>query len=138
MDIGIILDSSRTVGWSNYETLKRSIAKLTDYFHLSQEGTHFGFIHYNEDAMLDFDFADASLYNPEALKERIMDVKYDPGLTRTDKAIKMADEKLFTDRGGARKDVPKVLIVITDGKTNEGSMPYPSVLAPLKVMLFAL
>ena len=136
MDVGIILDSSRTVGWNNFEALKRAVAKLTDNFHVSNEGTHFGFIHYNEDATLDFDFTDSSVHNPEALKEKIMDIKYDPGLTRTDKAIKMADERLFTDRGGARKDVPKFLVVITDGKTNEGSASYPSVLAPLKVTLF--
>ena len=133
MDIGIILDSSRTVGWNNFDTLKRSLVKLTEYFHVSKKGTHFGLIHYNENATLDFDFTDASLHNIEALKERIMDVDYDPGLTRTDKAIKMANEKLFTDRGGARKNVPKLLVVVTDGKTSEGSAPYPSVLAPLKV-----
>lgn len=135
MDIGIILDSSRTVGWNNFETLKRTLAKFTDYFHVSEEGTHFGFIHYKEDAMLDFDFADSSLYNPKALKEKILEIKYDPGLRRTDRAIEMANERLFTGRGGARKDVQKFLIVITNGKSSEGSSPYPSLLAPLKVIL---
>lgn len=135
MDVGIILDSSRTVGRYNFEILKRALAKFTDYFHVSKEGTHFGFIHYNENASLDFDFADSSLYNSGALKEKIMDIKYDPGLTRTDKALRLADERLFTDRGGVRKDVPKFLIVITDGKTSEGSLPYINFTAPLKVAL---
>lgn len=133
MDIGVIVDSSRSVGWKNYETLKRALTKLTDYFDVSKDGTHFGFIHYNQDATLDFDFSDTSLYSPEALKEKIMEIKYDPGLTRTDKAIKMANDRLFTDKGGARKDVPKFLVVLTDGTTGEDSMPYQTVLAPLKV-----
>ena len=133
MDIGVIVDSSRSVGWKNYETVKRSLAKLTDYFDVSEEGTHFGFIHYNQDATLDFDFAETSLHNPEALKEKIMKIKYEPDRTRTDKAIKMANDRLFTDSGGARKDVPKFLIVLTDGTTSEDSMPYQTVLAPLKV-----
>jgi len=133
MDIGVIVDSSRSVGWKNYETVKRSLAKLTEYFDVSKDGTHFGFIHYNEDAILGFDFSDTSLHNPEALREKIMNMKYDPGRTRTDKAIKMANERLFTERGGARQGVPKFLIVLTDGSTSEGSLPYATVLAPLKV-----
>ena len=133
MDIGVIVDSSRSVGWKNYETVKRSLAKLTDYFDVSEDGTHFGFIHYNQDATLDFDFAETSLHNPETLKEKIMKIKYEPDRTRTDKAIKMANDRLFTDSGGARKDVPKFLIVLTDGTTSEDSMPYRTVLAPLKV-----
>ena len=136
MDIAIILDSSRTVGWNNFESLKRSLAKLVDYFHVSQEGTHFGVIRYNQNATLDVDFSDTSLHNPEILKERIMDLEYDPGLTRTDKAIELADEMLFSDRGGVRKDVPKLMVVVTDGRTGEGSTPYSSVLAPLKVTFY--
>lgn len=133
MDIGVIVDSSRSVGWKNYETVKRSLAKLTDYFDVSKDGTHFGFIHYNQDAILDFDFSDTSLHNPEALKEKIMEMKYDQGRTRTDEAIKMANERLFTERGGARQGVPKFLIVLTDGSTMDDSTPYATVLAPLKV-----
>lgn len=133
MDIGVIVDSSRSVGWKNYETVKRSLTKLTDYFDVSKDGTHFGFIHYNQDAILDFDFSDTSLHNTEALKEKIMEMKYDQGRTRTDKAIKMANERLFTERGGARQGVPKFLIVLTDGSTMEDSTPYATVLAPLKV-----
>ena len=135
MDIGVVLDSSRSVGRTNYETLKRSLAKLTDYFHVSKDGTHFGFIHYNQDSVVDFDFADSAFHNPQALKEKILEIKYDPGRTRTDKAIKMANERLFTERSGARKDVPKFLIVLTDGKTSEDSAAYSTVLAPLKVKI---
>lgn len=133
MDIGVVLDSSRSVGWENYETLKRSLAKLIDYFHVSKDGTHFGFLHYNQDAILDFDFANSASQNPQALKEKILEINYDPGRTRTDKAIKMANERLFTEEGGAREGVPKLLIVLTDGKTSDDSAPYTTVLAPLKV-----
>ena len=133
MDIGVIVDLSRSVGWKNYETVKRSLAKLTEYFDVSKDGTHFGFIHSNKYTILDFDFSDTSLHNSEALTEKIMGMKYIPGRTRIDKAIKMANERLFTKSGGARQGVPKFLIVLTDGSTSEGFMPYATVLAPLKV-----
>ena len=135
MDIAIIMDSSRTVGWNNFETLKVALAKFTDYFDVSEEGTHFGLISFKQDPVLDFDFANSSFYNPLLLKQKIVDRKYDPGLTRMDKALTLANTKLFTDRGGARKDVPKFLIVVTNGKSSEGSQPFSGVLESLKVSL---
>ena len=36
--------------------------------------------------------------------------------TRTDLALKMADDELFTKAGGDRPDKPNVMIVLTDGK----------------------
>ena len=45
----------------------------------------------------------------------------------------MANSGLFSSGGGDRADKPNVLVVITDGKTNSGSKPYSSVLAPLIV-----
>ena len=62
-----------------------------------------------------------------------MDITYSGGWTRTDKALEMAAQKLFTDAGGDRKDKPNILLVLTDGKTNRGSKPYPEVLRPLQV-----
>ena len=49
------------------------------------------------------------------------------------RALEMAANKLFTVAGGDRNDKPNILIVLTDGKTNRGSKPYPEVLQPLQV-----
>mgnify|MGYP001793611145 CR=1 FL=1 len=55
--------------------------------------------------------------------------------TRTDNALALANEKLFTKDGGDRSTARNILIVITDGKTNPvKSKPYEQVLAPLKVL----
>ena len=62
-----------------------------------------------------------------------MEISYPGRWTRTDKALEMAANKLFTVAGGDRNDKPNILIVLTDGKTNRGSKPYPEVLQPLQV-----
>ena len=67
------------------------------------------------------------------LKKRVMEISYPGRWTRTDKALEMAANKLFTVAGGDRNDKPNILIVLTDGKTNRGSKPYPEVLQPLQV-----
>ena len=57
--------------------------------------------------------------------------------TRTDKALALANTALFTKEGGDRRNGVNILIVITDGKTNPiHSVPYETVLAPLRVGFF--
>ena len=62
-----------------------------------------------------------------------MAIRYPGGWTRTDRALEMAAQKLFTVAGGDRKDKRNVLVVFTDGKTNRGSKSYMEVLRPLQV-----
>ena len=59
-------------------------------------------------------------------------MKYLSQGTRTDRALKEANE-MFTAAKGHRLKAHKVLIVITDGKTDANSAPYFQVLRPLKV-----
>ena len=62
-----------------------------------------------------------------------MAIRYPGGWTRTDRALEMAAQKLFTVAGGDREDKRNVLVVFTDGKTNRGSKSYMEVLRPLQV-----
>jgi len=55
------------------------------------------------------------------------------GKTRKDLALKMVEEKIFCDTCGARENVTKVVIVITDGKSNMGSVPMQEAIYGLKV-----
>ena len=56
------------------------------------------------------------------------------GGTRTDRALELAAEEFFGwDNSGDRPDKPNVLLVLTDGDTNEGSKPFSQVIPPLNV-----
>ena len=57
--------------------------------------------------------------------------RYNGGMTRTNKALEEANTCFFSER--VRRNKPQVLIVMTDGKINQGSKPYSVVLAPLRV-----
>ena len=69
MDIGIILDSSRSIRRQNYESIKKSLARLVEYFDVSESGTHFGLLHYNQHPTLDFNFKESSLYDVTRLEQ---------------------------------------------------------------------
>jgi len=124
LEIGVILDGSSSVRSSNYRKVKTFFQNLTDEFIVSQDGVHFGAIRFSWRTHLEFKIGDQRYWNPEALKERISKIRYPYGGTRTDLALKMAEEELFCAECGIRGDgVPKVLIVITDGKSSIGSIP---------------
>ena len=85
-------------------------------FHPSPEEDHFGLITFNKRAELAFTFADSKYHDKEALVKRIADEPIRLRLhTRTDLALKLALDSLFTKAGGDRPDKPNVMIVLTDG-----------------------
>ena len=58
-----------------------------------------------------------SILEKDALSKKIAEEPIKLELkTRTDLALKMADDELFIKAGGDRPDKPNVMIVLTDGK----------------------
>ena len=129
----MIMDRSGSVGAANFEKAKQFIISLVHKLQISSHGTRIGIIPYHSDAQVAVKFADVAHQSPDAMTRLIKGIPYTSGMTRTDKAIEMADSQLFSNAGGLRSDKPNVLIVMTDGKTNSGSRPYSAVLVPLKV-----
>ena len=133
MDIGVIMDRSGSVGKDNFEKAKQFVISLVHKLQISSHGTRIGVIPYHSDAQVAVKFADVAHQTPGAMTTLIEGIPYTSGMTRTDVAIELANDQLFTKAGGLRSDKPNVLIVMTDGHTNAGSKPYKTVLAPLKV-----
>ena len=93
------------------------LGELVEKFHPAPEADHFGFITFHNKANLVFNFADSQYHDKNALLEKIASEPIKLELqTRTDLALKMADDELFTKAGGDRPDKPNVMIVLTDGK----------------------
>lgn len=137
MDVGIDIDSSSSVRRQNYEKVKAFLIQLVDKMHISHRMTHVAVIHYNHKAYLDWDFKSDRAQNAVALKKAILNLKYQPGGTRTDIAMDKSMEEMFKVDHGQRPDVPHVLFVLTDGKTSSRSKPYKKVLKAYKVNMYS-
>ena len=134
LDVGIILDSSGSVGIGNYDIAKNFLIDLVDKMHVANGKTHVGVIHYSSISYLDWNFESDIAKDATALKKAIQKLPYQSGWTRTDRALEMAAEMMFKPEKGDRTDVPNVLVVITDGRTSPGSKKYEDVLKPLVVI----
>lgn len=133
LDIGVIMDRSGSVGSKNFDQAKDFVISLVHKLQISSHGTRIGIIPYHSNAQVSVRFSDVQHQTPDAMTKLIQGIQYTSGNTRTDIAIELANSQLFSSVGGMRSYTPKVLIVMTDGKTNHGSKAYKIVLEPLKV-----
>ena len=109
------------------------LSDLVGHLSVSPQGTHVGAIVYNSVATIEFNLAKSEYHSLSKLQEAIKGLKYTGGGTRTDLALKMAADQIFSTADGDRADAANVLVILTDGKTNSRSAPYVDVLKPLQV-----
>ncbi|KAK2570892.1 Mucin-like protein [Acropora cervicornis] len=132
IDLGFIVDRSRSVRTHNYITMKRALATFIDKFNVTPETTHVSMIFYAKEATLLFNLTDVQFQSNKAIKKKInslSDRLY--GGTRTDLALMKAHDHMF-QRVHDRPKRPNVLLVFTDGNTAAESAPYSETVPPLE------
>ncbi|CAH3032611.1 unnamed protein product, partial [Porites lobata] len=134
LDVGVIIDSSNSIKPYDYAKARRFLQSLARRLQVSEAGSHMALILYSWEAHTYhrlFKFTDTQ--NINNLLQKIGKLPHIRGGTRTDRALELAAEDFFGwQETGDRPDVPNVLLVLTDGNTNEGSKPFSQVLTPLE------
>ena len=130
--MGLIIDGSSSVVIEFTKGLE-ILSDLVGHLSVSPQGTHVGAIVYSSTATLQFNLAKSEYHTLSKLQEAIKAIPHPGGGTRTDLAIELAANEIFSPAGGDRADAENVLIVMTDGNTNSGSRAYRDVLKPLQV-----
>jgi len=115
--VGIVLDKSKSVTNPNLVKVIKFLGKLILEFHPAPDGDHFGFITFHNKTNMVFNFANSQYHDKDALLAKIANESIKLEIkTRTDLALIMARDELFSQVGGDRPDKPNVMIVLTDGK----------------------
>ncbi|KAK3717080.1 hypothetical protein QZH41_009449, partial [Actinostola sp. cb2023] len=127
VDIGILMDESGSVNAEDWKREKDFVSDLTGHFKLGRDAAQFGVISFSTNAHLDIPLNGNS--NSASFKRVVNNLKQARGWTYTARALNLAYTQLFSSAQGARHNVAKVLIVITDGKTTSGTN---SLKAPVK------
>ena len=106
MDIALIIDSSGSIGRTNWERVKRFVKSLVSKLDVSSPGTHVAAIAYSTNPVVEMRF-----WNTQSTDEvnRMIDrMTWQRGYTYTDKALQLADSDIFQIANGMRPNVPKV------------------------------
>ncbi|XP_029359212.1 collagen alpha-1(XIV) chain-like isoform X2 [Echeneis naucrates] len=117
-DLAFLVDGSWSIGDDNFMKITRFLYSTMGSLDLiGPDGTQVAIAQFSDDARTEFQLS--SHGNKEALLEAIQSIRYKGGNTKTGRAIKHVKESIFTPEGGARRGVPKVLVVLTDGRSQD-------------------
>ncbi|XP_041420606.1 collagen alpha-1(XII) chain isoform X2 [Xenopus laevis] len=117
-DIVFLIDSSWSIGDDNYNKVRQFIFNTIGAFDvINPSGIQVSFVQFSDDAQTEFKlntYADKA----QALGA-LANIRYKGGNTKTGKALKFVHEKVMTFENGMRRSVPKVLVVVTDGRSQD-------------------
>ncbi|XP_029308193.1 collagen alpha-1(XIV) chain [Cottoperca gobio] len=117
-DLAFLVDGSWSIGDDNFMKITRFLYSTMGSLDLiGPDGTQVAIAQFSDDARTEFQLS--SHGNKEELLEAIQSIRYKGGNTKTGRAIKHVKESIFTPEGGARRGVPKVLVVLTDGRSQD-------------------
>ncbi|XP_034018402.1 collagen alpha-1(XII) chain isoform X2 [Thalassophryne amazonica] len=117
-DLLFLVDGSWSVGRQNFKFIRNFIAATAGAFQIGEDKTRVGVFQYSTDTRTEFNL-NKHLTRPALLKA-ISSLPYKGGNTMTGDALDYLLKNTLTEATGARSEFPKVLVIITDGKSQDG------------------
>nr|KAG5688509.1 hypothetical protein BaRGS_011654 [Batillaria attramentaria] len=124
-DVVFMLDGSGSVGSANFQHLINYVKTFSSQLPVSQNGVHIGVQQFSNRPTTEFGL---SMYtdswhifyphNRASLLRGIDNIQYMGGGTNTDTALNAMRTQMFSQQMGARPGVPRVAVVITDGRSS--------------------
>ena len=112
-DVGFIVDSSGSVT-NEYGKEKDFVSQMIQQLQLSSNGTHSALVLFSDSAALKIKFSDYQ--NVRDFQRAVQELPLMGSTTRIDKALKLAYNDMFNAANGMRPNVPKILVLLTDGE----------------------
>jgi len=120
-DVIIVLDTSISVGWSDFDHMKSFLTTLTEHvidnINVDSGRIPVGLATYSSTVRPLFNL---SLYTTVApVRAAISSFNYSTGATNSAAALGYVRTTMLTSLAGARDDVPNIVLVLTDGKSSD-------------------
>ncbi|XP_067281168.1 collagen alpha-1(XIV) chain-like [Pseudorasbora parva] len=135
-DIVFLVDGSWSVGRFNFKTLKNFLKSLVRAFVVGSEHTRVGLVQYSGDPKSEWHLN--THRTNESVIDAVKNLPYKGGNTLTGLALTYILENSFKPESGSRPDVPKIGILITDGKSQDNVLSPAQRLRDAGIELFAI
>ena len=106
VDIAFIIDSSGSIGRSNWQRMQRFLKALVSKLDVSDSATHIAAVAYSNNPEVVMRFS--NFQGVDQVNRLFDEMPWQRGYTYTDKALLLADSDLFQISNGMRPGVPKV------------------------------
>lgn len=116
-DLVFLVDGSSSIGRNNFVQVRGFIAGIVKPFAslVSQSGVRFGAVQYSDVARVEFTFT--TYQNGTELINAVENLNYKGGSTQTGAGLKFVADNFFNP--SSIRGVPKITILITDGKSQD-------------------
>ncbi|XP_060723226.1 collagen alpha-1(VII) chain [Tachysurus vachellii] len=135
-DIVFLVDGSSSIGRTNFALVRSFMAGIIRPYAsaVGATGVRVGAVQYSDTARVEFTFA--TYLSGTELLSAIENLNYKGGNTRTGAGLKYIADNFFNPR--TTRDVPKLAILITDGKSQDNVQEPAEKLRRLGVKIFAV
>ena len=99
----------------NFQRAKDFIIEIVKSFNIREDATQVALVLYNSEPNVVFEFE----YKFGDIKKKIREMDYPGGGTKTGKALDKVRNDVFKTIEEDRKDLPKVVVVVTDGRSQD-------------------
>ncbi|XP_075702349.1 collagen alpha-1(XX) chain [Rhinoderma darwinii] len=135
-DIILLVDSSWSVGRTNFRLVKNFLWGILSPLHISRDKIRVGLSQYSREPQTEWDLNTYS-HKAEVL-DAVKRVKYKGGNTFTGMALIHVLEENLRAASGARPLARKVLILLTDGKSQDDAIVVSKSLKQSGIYIFAI
>nr|XP_061804881.1 matrilin-2-like isoform X3 [Nerophis lumbriciformis] len=136
MDLVFVIDGSKSLGPDNFELVKQFINTIVDSLDISEMGTHVGLVQYSTKVRTEFTLGKYS--TAQDVKQAVTGMRYMGKGSMTGSALRHMFEHSFSDKEGARTNIPHVCIVFTDGRSHNDVSEWASKAKNSGVIIYAL
>lgn len=115
-DIVFVMDSSGSIGSQNFYLQKNFLVKFAEVFKIGPNDVQVSVVSFSSQVVPEFNLN--AYHDKDKLVTAIKNIRYIGSSTNTDSAIRYVIDNSFQPGNGARPDVHKLMILLTDGQSN--------------------
>uniref|UniRef100_A0A3B4BYX3 Collagen alpha-1(XII) chain n=1 Tax=Pygocentrus nattereri TaxID=42514 RepID=A0A3B4BYX3_PYGNA len=135
-DVVLLVDGSYSIGLANFAKVRAFLEVLVNSFDIGANKVQISLVQYSRDPHTEFYLN--THHDNSAVVKAVRTFPYRGGSTNTGKAMTYVREKIFIANRGARHNVPRVTILITDGKSSDAFKDPATRLRSSDVEIFAV
>ncbi|PFH32764.1 microneme protein MIC2 [Besnoitia besnoiti] len=118
MDICFLIDASGSIGTDNFQQVQKYLHSFFSVLPIGDREVNTALVTFSGIAHRIWDLRSANATDKDKAMEAVLRLPYDMGTTNTADGLRVCREALFTTGRTNRKNVTKVVILMTDGDSN--------------------
>ncbi|KAL3315887.1 Matrilin 2 [Cichlidogyrus casuarinus] len=118
MDVGFLITTANSLDYSSFPAVRSFIAAMTQSLPISRTGTHVALGRYSSTKSMNLLFHFQTFFKAPQAVDRINEMRFHPGSTSSGEALQMMRLSAYSATHGSRKDVSRVLYIITSVESN--------------------